>query len=228
MNQRIVSDLRDCYFENLRDFEFLLMYRGVPFIAKTRLVNVSEQEATFEVQSPEGVLFELGRPAVLLRDELGDPVKCRIVSFDLASRNLVMGEFDYSTEQIGKRAEYRVEPLPPLEAIILAAGKEIPGFLVDLSPSGAGVVVAVYDAGEHCPVGAEVVLRMTLSESPVTLPSVVRYTECRGNDLRLALVFAANAPHKNSVMRYVIRQQMEIRAEVEKMYQSRMGGVGEV
>jgi len=222
MNDRIITDLKDCYFAGMRDFELLNMYRGVPFICKAHLESVPGDTASFKVQPPESALLNVGKQTILLREELGEPIRGKIVSFDIVTGQLVLGDFLFASTMVGNRSEYRVEPHPTLTIELEAGGQKIQGQLIDLSISGAGILIPAPKLGDHFLLsispGKPVNLHLELPDGHANLSGSVRQSEKKDSQLRLAIVFAQFAANKNLVMRYVTRLQVDIRLEVEELY----------
>lgn len=222
MNDRITNDLKDCYFAGMRDFELLNMYRGVPFICKAHLESVPGDTANFKVQPPESVLLNVGKQTILLREELGEPIRGKVVAFDIVTAQLVLGDFLFASTMVGNRSEYRVEPHPTLTIALEASGNKIEGQLIDLSISGAGILIPTPKLGDHFLLsispGKPVNLHLELPDGHANLSGTVRQSEKKESQLRLAIIFAQFAANKNLVMRYVTRLQMDIRLEVEGLY----------
>jgi hypothetical protein len=220
--EMILSDLRTCFEEHRREFEFLHNYKGVPLITKAGLSSVHEDRAIFDVIPPTSVCLAWEERALLLSDGILEPIEGRVLAFDLAAGKVELGGFLYAGYRFGNRHEVRVEPSDPILVEIRAPGEVFQGQLADLSMSGAGVTIskpAIQGSAENTLMrSTSVELNINLPDCNVQVPGQELSRMDQGSDSRLAVIFSTGVAGKNILLRYIIQRRDEIRKEVQEKY----------
>jgi hypothetical protein len=216
-NVMILAELRNCLQESKLAFEFMSLYKGVPFSCQAALQRVEGNVAEFKVRPPESVLLRRQSSALMLNDQNIEPLKAQVISFDLQSGLIRLDGFSYVDSKFGNRSEARVEPEVILDVEIRLQDHTFSGQLVDISISGAGVMV--FGKGvEGFHRGAEVSFQVLLPGGAAKLPARIQSLEQKDDAVRLAVRFLENAPGQHAVTTYVTQRRREIWQEVQQMY----------
>ena len=216
-NVMILSELRNCLREAKLAFEFINLYKGVPFSCHATLQRVEGEMAEFEVRPPESVLLMRQTNALILNEQNIEPLKARVVSFDIRRGLVQLDGFSYTDTRFGNRTEVHVEPEVLLEVDIIFQGQVFTGQLIDISISGAGVILSGGGV-EQLHRGAEVSIHVQLPGGEVTLPARIQSLEQKDGTARLAVRLVENSPGRLAVTTYVTQRRREIYQEVQQMY----------
>lgn len=151
-------------------------------------------------------------------------VKANLEDFDFHKNQVILHNFAYTVDTIGKRAFIRVQPQELIQAELNNNVRKIRGRLVDISESGLGVVVA-----ERSPFslgllsrGASVLVTFRLPGEAIdtflagTIRNIARETDI--NTYRIGILVSPSNQAHETMLRFIARRKTRILAELEVLY----------
>jgi hypothetical protein len=218
-NPQILADLRVVQ-EAGRPIEVLTTYKGVPFIFQAIIEEISDHSVLVTSHDYCMVgLIQDNKPRVLGSDYF-EPSVAKVISMDLLSGRIELGNFTYAGTKLGERMLVRVEPKAPIPLRIQSETQESQGNIVDISLSGIGVRIASTDYKSTFKPGTVVRTQFQLSSEAIDLAGTVLSAYKLNDAYRLSIRFSQDGPKKTTVFRYLIDRRAEITRELAAEYQA--------
>lgn len=217
-NQQILSDLHLMQEAN-QEVELLTTYKGVPFICKAHIVEITPEKVRLQTSCAAIVCLNAGEQTRLLGSEYFEPASVLILGRNIREGTLELGEFSYVGTKLGERMTVRVEPDGSLPVELKGESHHTHGELADISLNGAGVRLAQSDYHALLRPGASLKLVAALPAGQIQVASTVMSVTRLPESYRLALRFNQPGPEKTLIFHYLIERRAEIEAELAQAYQ---------
>ena len=182
-------------------------YRGIPITYPVRVLSVGGGMVDLGVNDYQAICLARDKKTYLQYPGKPEVLSARVIFVDIANQEARLTEFTKATGSMGKRLCTRVQPIAPINAEIRLEQHLLACQLVDISLTGAGIVLQETNLKElsHIHKGARLQLHFTLPplHAPVQLAGQVtsvgdpggRHLGCqifpKGNMDRLLLEYVA-------------------------------------
>ncbi len=211
----ILSDLL-YVMQTGQELEVLNFYKSLPVTCKASVESITRDVVTLKVQPPGSVILIGQKETTLLSRGLPEAVRAAVAGFDLLTGSLRLRDFAFTGARFGKRMIARVQPNVPMAVEIHGEDQHVTGRLVDISLTGAGVLVREPALAR----GQLIQVTLPLPEKQVSLPGkVYNLSPAPRGFTRLSVGFSRGAPEIAVVMNYIKERRAEILAEIEQMYE---------
>ena len=218
-NPQILSDLRVIQ-EAGHQIELLTTYKGVPFICRAIIDEIREESIIVKAQDACMVCLGKDKKPRVLGSDYFEPSVAKVVSLDLQSGEIELGNFTYIGTKLGERMLIRVEPGDPIAVNILSEKQQSSGQIVDISINGIGVRIGAADYNPTLKPGTIVRAQFRLNNGEIDLAGTVLSAFRIDDAYRLSIRFNQNGPQKMIIFRYLIDRRAEIAKELEAAYQA--------
>lgn len=216
-NQQILSDLQLMHEAN-QEVELLSTYKGVPFICKAQILEISAEKVRLKANDPALVCLHDGNQARVLGSEYFEPASAQVLHLNLHEGLLDLGDFSYVGTKLGERMIVRVEPHSSAPVTLHGESQRTAGELADISLNGMGVRLAQSDYHALLRPGTIMKISVSLPAGDIqvngTVMSVTRLPEA----YRLAIRFNKLGAEKTTIFRYLIQRRAEIEEELQQAY----------
>ena len=192
------------------------LYQGVPIQHEAMFITVGEQGATFQLGDSRETLFEFHEEVLIHAPFLEKPVLAKVEEVDRKRREVVLTGFHFSGHAAASRAELRVQPDEPIQAVLKVRSFETEGLVMDISVSGLSL--SLDDPGEVKEkdwLHLEMVLPgATDGEKLITSGEVARISQ-RKNSFRVGVLLKNTPKMEHILSEYVTRRQAEVIRQVQ-------------
>lgn len=225
MNTNLAFALRQIMLRSAK-LELLNTYRGVPVVYPAIPETIGEATLTVRVAGYEIICLTLEPMTILLSPLLEDPVRASVLTCNVGLGLATLGDFQYTSAQVGDRMVARVAPHDPVTVEVVAGDHTLTGQLADISIVGLGVIVPPAEA-IHLRPGSPVTVSLTLPIEPKTalrLAGAVRSIHPDGGLLehnRIGIQFTPQI-QPPVIHQYVRERQGEIARELKVLYAERV------
>ncbi|MCS6909694.1 MAG: PilZ domain-containing protein [Anaerolineales bacterium] len=206
--------------------ELLNTYRGVPIVYPAIPETADEATLTVKIAGYEIVCLTLEPMTILLSPLLEDPVRASVLACNVGLGLATLGNFQYTSAQVGDRMVMRVAPHAPLIVEVVVGEHTLTGQMTDISMVGVGVTVPSTEA-VHLSPGSPVTVSLTLPIEPRTtlrLVGAVRSIRPDGSPSehsRIGIQFTPQ-PQPPILYQYVRERRDEIERELKALYAERV------
>lgn len=138
-----ITDLFAKIKNNNEKIEFLNLYKGVPIKCEGSIVNIENDEITFEVTLMQILaMMEEQSAFVVKNDILGKHIKADVVNYFLSNNTIKLNNFKrLDNMPATQRAFARVHPNTTTNVVLINdQGESAKGILYDISEGGMGVL----------------------------------------------------------------------------------------
>jgi len=204
------------------EIDLLSMYKGMPVIHKAKGIFVYEDTVHMQPCTFKSVCLTLSKKVIVLSDLLDEPIDTKVKTVDLVSGTAVLESFSYVSGHLGDRMSLRVEPRESIEIQLESGGKTFTGSVVDLSISGAGVVVSGEEVNK-LRLRSIVRFSLPLPDETLQLLGVIRHVKRTTKSSRLGIAFEPGT-NLRSVFTYINQRRAELLEELKEAYQEAVRG----
>ena len=218
-NPQIIADLK-VIMEKDQHLELLSTYKGVPFVCKAKVQDITQDTAGLVTQDPSLVCLAREILAKVLGSDYFEPAIAEIAGVDIAGGHINLTNFSYIGAKLGERMIVRVEPKDPTRVFLESLDIKTSAELVDISISGLGLRVAHSEFNSALKPGASILIRMSIPSVEINVSGTVLSAFKTDEFYRLSIRFAQDITQRSLIFKYLIDRRHEIEDEVQVEYQN--------
>jgi hypothetical protein len=200
-----------------KTFELLNIYKGVPLVYKATLNQIGDHTIQMSVEPPWSICLKWEPSTIMLYDKNSLAIKARVVSFDVKTGNVELGDLQYADRGFGVRAMVRVEPGEPIAVKISCEDQSSVGEMLDVSLTGLGIrIKTLGDPPFQTHDTVDIVMNL-MGKTLHPTGTILSIREVHG-DYRLAVQFVSEITVPVEIARYVTHRRADIHRELRETY----------
>jgi hypothetical protein len=223
-NPQIIADLK-VIMEMDQNLELLSTYKGVPFVCKAKIENITDECVRVKTPNPSLICLKYEPLAKVLGSDYFEPAIAEVQSIDIPKGIIDMTDFSYIGAKLGERMIVRVEPKSPVRVNLETTDFITSGELADISISGIGLRIAQADYNSAFKPGVMVQIKMVIPPRDISVSGTILSAVKTDEYYRLSVRFAQDIPQRSLIFKYLIDRRLEIEKEVQEEYENYLKGV---
>jgi hypothetical protein len=227
-NPQILSDLRVIH-EADHQVELLTTYKGVPFICRAKIEELTDEHVQLRTTDESMVCLETDKKPRVLGSDYFEPSVAEVISIDLHSGLVDLHNLSYVGTKLGERMIIRVEPENSIPIDLLLDDFNVEGVIADISLNGIGVRVPVDGYNQTLKPGTLVNTHFNLPNGKIQLSGIVLSVLKLEYFYRLSIKFEQDGDQKTRIFHYLVDRRGDIQRELYQLYKQKtmIGTAGE-
>ncbi len=197
------------------ELTLITFYKEVPVSCKAKVSSVGEVIVSFRLESCSlpGAFYESSEVYIKV-ENAPKPIRGIVEGFEPSERIIKLRNFSFQEIPQERRKYVRVKPKESIPVLVKFEGREVRGFVSDISIGGMGILFSELPPFKE---EEKVNLTFVLEGKELSVEGEVRYTIKIGELFKSGVEFKLNQREEEFISEYVARRQFEILKELRSL-----------